>query len=1021
MGVTERGEVGQSHVVAQELLLASILITQAFPTAQETMSARPRSVLFPVTVLLTGFFVSLGNLSAQAFPESPTAEQAAEAVRLVNEMKNSDRGPFLRIRWFCNDGTVHAPGSGVCTQRGGGHQHAEHSLQSARLAELGFDVGTILQGMDYAAFADSARAGYRLRELVMERFLMDVDDGWVMRRARYYRGALQVEDEDRQGEAFLRRRVGTPGWTSANYLLAMRLAVAVPHARAGGATAVNRIRSLATEIADLDAGFMRTRIRIHSVPSRSDIGAVESYLAGGQHPAAVQSRLVELRDALRRQYDPTASLESLQAWERALAPDMAAAVGELRGVLQEGDARASLRSLAAVATQAREAAESSTEGARTLRLLDLQAELQERAFVMASELESTAPSTRADGLARVSTYLELAYAGGYLSARERDSALAELRAVATRQTMPVLEYKTSLSYIGRSLDWARGTVRGTFAPVMDRFALIEPRAMGLLDDVLRGSVLLPMSRTLDALQTDADLALGSAHHVLGGSVAGGVRGLNPGVAMRTLRVLHDAEHEVDARTIYVLPETPAELKPVAGVLTLDEGNLLSHVQLLARNLGIPNASMRPSMIDVLEQADGREVFYAVTPLGRVIVKWPDAMTEEERALLPSAQPAQTVRHRLDTSRLDLTRWQPIPLAELNSARSGIVVGPKAANLGQLNADFPGRVSAAVALPFGMFARHADRPWNGSENTVLEEVRQAYGRASAMRAEGRSDAEVNAMMVERLTWVRQAIEGLPWIPELRDELVRALETTLEGNVSRGVFVRSDTNVEDLPEFSGAGLNMTVAHQTSVDDVLSAVKRVWTSPFSERAYLWRSQILEEQGDVYPSVLLQESIASAKSGVLITSGLQEGGPDDMTVVTAEGVGGAVDGEDAETLVVHPDGSTRLISQAKSSRQRELTRGGTRWVASVRPDMLLQPDELAQLREVVRIWKAKLEGTPDADETWDMEWGFVDGRLWLFQVRPFVRFRNSDLQQRLEALDADVLMNGDRVIRIAGALEGS
>ena len=162
----------------------------------------------------------------------------------------------------------------------------------------------------------------------------------------------------------------------------------------------------------------------------------------------------------------------------------------------------------------------------------------------------------------------------------------------------------------------------------------------------------------------------------------------------------------------------------------------------------------------------------------------------------------------------------------------------------------------------------------------------------MRRAGGSDAEVNAYMLERLAWVRRAIEGLDWLPDMRQQVVDALTTTLGGEVERGVFVRSGTNVGDLPQFSGAGLNLTVPNQTSVADVLASVKRVWTSPFSERAFLWRRQILVEQGDVYPLVLLLESVPSEKSGVLITSGLQEGRPEDLTVVTAEGVGGAVDG---------------------------------------------------------------------------------------------------------------------------------
>jgi hypothetical protein len=41
-------------------------------------------------------------------------------------------------------------------------------------------------------------------------------------------------------------------------------------------------------------------------------------------------------------------------------------------------------------------------------------------------------------------------------------------------------------------------------------------------------------------------------------------------------------------------------------------------------------------------------------------------------------------------------------------------------------------------------------------------------------------------------------------------------------------------------------------------------------------------------------------------------------------------------------------------------------------------------------------------------MEFGFVAGKLWLFQVRPFIRARNAALLERLQVLDEEVLRRG-------------
>ena len=222
------------------------------------------------------------------------------------------------------------------------------------------------------------------------------------------------------------------------------------------------------------------------------------------------------------------------------------------------------------------------------------------------------------------------------------------------------------------------------------------------------------------------------------------------------------------------------------------------------------------------------------------------------------------------------------------------------------------------------------------------------------------------------------------------------------------------MEDLPQFSGAGLNLTLPNLRNKEDILFAVRQVWTSPFSERAYLWRKEVIQDQGDVYPSVLLLASVPSEKSGVLITTGLEGGSPQDLTIVTAEGVGGGVEGEEAETLRVSPDGGIRLLSQAKAPRRRVLVnrgRGGVEWMASATPDTLLKPGELQQLVEAANRWKTRF-APGDSETAWDMEFGFVEGRLWLFQVRPFVRARNAALLQRLGALDQSVVRSGSRAV---------
>src|SRR5262249_62028246 len=84
---------------------------------------------------------------------------------------------------------------------------------------------------------------------------------------------------------------------------------------------------------------------------------------------------------------------------------------------------------------------------------------------------------------------------------------------------------------------------------------------------------------------------------------------------------------------------------------------------------------------------------------------------------------------------------------------------------------------------------------------------------------------------------------------------------------GVFVRSDTNVEDLPGFTGAGLNLTLPNVVGFDNVVKAISEVWASPYTARAFAWRQAHMKGPEHVYPAVLLLRTVPSEKSGVMIT----------------------------------------------------------------------------------------------------------------------------------------------------------
>jgi hypothetical protein len=965
------------------------------------------------------------NLHAQeeSFYPELSAAQVQELQSLVTRMKEDPRGPYLRIRWFCRDGTMHPPQGTPCRERGGGVQHAEFNEAARRMAELGFHPAPILQALRYEDFANPADDYLLLKELVIQDYLFQIDHFWILRKARYYRGARQIEDEERRGQEFLEKLFSDPGWLDRNFLLASQLVQVVPHRLQAGA-GTSRIRLLISRAAELDSRLQPLRVKIHSFPSPADQAAVRRWLEDPGVSQEVKGVLAELLASLEVRYRQ-------RGFEEVLAPfrsgpriagepcgDTAGIVRDIGRLAGLGRPEDRVQAASRLAARIRRQAASCSNGALNLWLVDLGAALQEVAF---RDL-TVEPSgvTRRQRLEELGSLFELAFGTGYLAGREVEALNQELASLVA-QTPSLLTYKRSLNYLTRSLEWSASTARQTFGPVFQRYLRIEPKTSGFFHAMIRSSNLFHLAERLGFLQKDAHRLMLGPGEPDEAVLSSRMRGLNPGLAVGVLHVVEriPTHWQPDPAGIYVIPEAVAELRPVAGLVTLDAGNLLSHVQLLARSLQIPNASASSDLLPELRRWEGQEVLYGVSPMGKVIFKPVATLSEAERSLLDDSPAALQERLAVDLSRARLDRASPIPLEHLRAADSGVVVGPKAANLGELAHMFPGHVARGLALPFGLYYRHVGRPYQ-AKSTVWAEIQAAFELGETWRKQGRSEQEINSFMFPRLAYFREAIQKLPFIPEDQEAIEQAVETALGSSLGRGVFVRSDTNVEDLPEFSGAGLNLTVPNQRTLPDVLESVKRLWASPFAERAYLWRSRVLKDLGTILPSVLILESVPCDRSGVLITADLENREPGGLTVAVSEGVGGAVQGESAETLVLKADGSVRLLSLAKAPFRRILNpdaAGGVKLVPSSKDPELLSSGDIDQLRQVAETVRRRIPGA-GKDAMWDIEFGFTGSQLWLFQVRPFVTETPGGRGRIPSYLDQDWERQADIPVDLAQAL---
>ncbi|MFT5425538.1 MAG: hypothetical protein ACI9ZT_000470 [Gammaproteobacteria bacterium] len=900
-----------------------------------------------------------------------------EARQIVATMINAERGPYRRLRWFCADGTTHEPQAYACSERGGGKQHAEYSEEREHLAELGWHVGTIYASEDLSYWTDSGQRQERLRELALEKYLLDIDDGWILNKAKFSRGRVQAEDEEYAGRQLLLSLLDSPQWIGDNYLLLRELVRVIPHSGAG--TDLNRVvRRLALEIAQLNPDFELLRIEVHTTPSIKTIRRIEDWVsrsAEAPELGKVHTLLSRMNDLygeagrqtrLARLHEAIANIPKIYAIQTLVtAPATETAIDRAKRLGQ-------------LLQNIREAVITDLKPGQRLQLLDGINDIEAELRISANRFLENEAASRRELLSIIQGLLMASYGSGLLTKGEHAEVMKNLQQVTASTSTAFGDYQNLSETLNLTASWAIGSIRYTFAEALNRYTALDSRSAGFIDDVLRSSPMLQLAELSRQVVQDVQL-LSGVSKTIGAEPATSLLSLNPGIAVGPLRIISDDDlrnnHAMRREEIVVLPQTVSELTPVAGVMTLGEGNPLSHVQLLARNFGIPNISITPELMEKIRLLNGRQVALIAASDGSVVLEEFDHLSAAVKLLLA---PANNVMEKMDVPLPNLEVRQPIPLAELNKGLSGILVGPKAANLGELNRLFPGTVASAIALPFGFFLDNVNRNETSNWNQ-LASIYDAYRNATL-------DEE---KLREALTELRTAVSRVTVEENYREKLTSLMQQLFGEDGSYGVFLRSDTNVEDLPGFTGAGLSETVANVVGFENQMNTIPTIWASVLSARAIAWRSNLLKQPERVYPSVLLMKSVPSEKSGVLITADLF-GRSRGITTSTAWGVGGAVAGETAESLLLLEDGSEVLISEAKTPYQRFLPeRGGVAWLPAA-DGSVLSLSEKNQLRVLSRVVQEKSPPLRDANGKilpWDIEFGFVNEELKLFQIRPLVQ----------------------------------
>jgi len=424
----------------------------------------------------------------------------------------------------------------------------------------------------------------------------------------------------------------------------------------------------------------------------------------------------------------------------------------------------------------------------------------------------------------------------------------------------------------------------------------------------------------------------------------------------------DEHVEIGFNEILVLDEVPVTLPPVAGIITSQPSTPLSHINLLAKSWGVPNAYVR-NAAELLKEYDGWWVSFE-TKAGKYEIKRADnnALNEYQRRLKE--------RRDIMTPRFDLSEKR---LADLRQqrARMADAYGAKSANLGEVvNARLRGiTVPNGFTIPIYYYDEFIKA--NGLEQRIYEMVEdQKFVHDPAYRR-------------ERLTEMRAAIQGAKMQEALRASILKRVRAEYQ---DKGLFVRSSTNAEDLPNFNGAGLYSTVPNVRDEEKLIEAVKTVWASVWNFEAYEARERAGIDHMKVYPAVLIQEGINADSAGVMITTDPYDDTNRDGIYISAKrGLGiKVVEGKKIAEQIIFRPRSQAVRVLTRSDEESLLTfdgEGGVKEIPISGERAVLTDATVRRLARAASSIKRLFRGREQ-----DIEWVFYGGQVYIVQSRPYI-----------------------------------
>ncbi len=440
--------------------------------------------------------------------------------------------------------------------------------------------------------------------------------------------------------------------------------------------------------------------------------------------------------------------------------------------------------------------------------------------------------------------------------------------------------------------------------------------------------------------------------------------LNTGTAVGRLHIIDklDDSVEIGDNEILVLKELPLSLPPVRGIIVAKPSSPLSHINILAKGWNIPN----------------------------VYIKDADRLFREYNTYVFKLE-ANLTDYKLDRASADDIKTsfgspdEQVPPADLKTTalmglkqmrkKDSIAYGSKAANLGEMmHSRLLGvTIPDGFAIPYYWYDKFMED--NGLDKVIWNLM------------DDNDFVHNPRIRRQKLDEFRESIKNGKFDEQLRTEVIEKWKTQLGG---KPVFIRSSSNSEDLPKFSGAGLYSSAANVINEEKLIEGIKKVWSSLWNFQGYEARVRNYVSQSNVYMSALVQTGIDMEKGGVMITKDPFDARNKNAVYISA--VCGhnskVVDNTGIPEQILFNPKSNSVIVMTLSQQENALAfdkdgdlKETVDKCAGAKKRVLTDIQARSLAKAAIKI-RTAFGGKAEQD----IEWGIMNGRIYVVQARPYI-----------------------------------